>query len=246
MLYTYVTFRCPFETQVMCGVSCFWAPCKNGLQMCELQMLYTYVAFRWLFETQVSCGVSCFWARLLVVALCGLSSPAALACKPAAAVAMAEIMVMVVMMQKAVRQAEIDFQDSMLRIVSKLLRREPTANDAEIRIQLVQLLGHTYEHGSVEAALLAARAQQNEDEELRVRMLIQEAYNKQMAEENHESCLQMAEEIAVRRKRRRLRQATSPPDDTPPGDTAEAAAATAPVTAAACRRSGDRSRRHPD
>ena len=26
--------RCVFETQVLCGVSCFWAPCKNGLQMC--------------------------------------------------------------------------------------------------------------------------------------------------------------------------------------------------------------------
>ena len=131
---------------------------------------------------------------------------------------------MVVEMQKAVRQAEIEFQDSMLRIVSKLVRVQPTANDAQIRIQLVQLLGLTYDHVTVEAALLAARAQQDEDEESRVSLLIQEAYDKQMAEENRTS---------DRRKRRQLRQATSPPGDTPSGDTAEAAAATALVTAAA-------------
>ena len=131
---------------------------------------------------------------------------------------------MVVEMQKAVRQAEIEFQDSMLRIVSKLVRVQPTANDAQIRIQLVQLLGLTYDHVTVEAALLAARAQQDEDEESRVSLLIQEAYDKQEAEENRKS---------DRRRRRRLRQATSPTGDTPCGDTAEAAAATALVTAAA-------------
>jgi hypothetical protein len=47
---------------VLCGVSGSWALCKNGLQMCELQMLYTYVTFRCLFETQVLCGVSGSWA----------------------------------------------------------------------------------------------------------------------------------------------------------------------------------------
>ena len=93
-------------------------------------------------------------ARLLVVAQCGLSSRAALACKPAAAVAMAERVLVTV--HRAVQQSDIDFQHSMLRIVNALLRQEPTATDAQIRSQLQQLLGNTY---PVETALRAARAQ---------------------------------------------------------------------------------------
>jgi hypothetical protein len=33
MLYTYVTFRCIFVIQVLCGVSGSWALYENGLQM---------------------------------------------------------------------------------------------------------------------------------------------------------------------------------------------------------------------
>ena len=138
-------------------------------------------------------------------------------------------MVMVVEMQKAVRQAEIEFQDSMLRIVSKLVRVQPTANDAQIRIQLVQLLGLTYDHVTVEAALLAARAQQDEDEESRVSLLIQEAYDKQEAEENRTKAPPSSPgDIPVRRhfvrRHRRGRRRDRPGDR---------------------RRSGDRSRRRP-
>ena len=91
-------------------------------------------------------------ARLLVVAQFGLSSRAALAGKPAAAVAMAERALVTVHL--AVQQSDIDFPTGIRRLVNALLSQNRTATDAQICLQLRQMLGDTY---PVNAALLVAR-----------------------------------------------------------------------------------------
>ena len=79
--------------------------------------------------------------------------PAALSCKPAAAVAMAERPLVTV--HHAVQQSDIDLQQQ-VRLVNALLGQNPTATDSELRAQLLQMMGATY---PVKAALQAARAQ---------------------------------------------------------------------------------------
>ena len=91
-------------------------------------------------------------ARLLVVAQCGLSWRAALACAPAASVAMEERTLVTVHL--AVQRADIDFSTGIRRLVNALLSQNRTATDAQICLQLRQMLGDTY---PVEAALLVAR-----------------------------------------------------------------------------------------